>query len=124
MNAHAQALHAYGQAAAPIRTFRGTEYEIVARITHRLRAAARTGRRNFPELAAALSENRRLWTALAADVASAGNGLPETLRARLFYLAQFTESHSREVLKGRAKVAPLLEINLAVLRGLRGGANR
>ena len=120
MNVHAQAQRAYAQAASPIRTPRGTEYEVVARITHRLRDAARKGRKGFPELVAALSDNRRLWTAFAADTATPGNGLPDDLRAKIFYLAEFTEAHSRRVLKGETHVGPLLEINLAVLRGLTG----
>ncbi|ETX29698.1 flagellar biosynthesis regulatory protein FlaF [Roseivivax isoporae LMG 25204] len=118
MHAHAQALHAYSHAAAPIRTARGAEYEVIARITHRLRDAARKGKRGYPELVAALSDNRRLWTTLAADVGQAGNGLPDDLRARIFYLAEFTEKHSRLVLRGKARVTPLLEINVAILRGL------
>lgn len=120
MNAHAQALRGYSHAASPTRTLRGTEYEVVARVTHRLRDAARRGRRGYPALVAALSENRRLWTAFAAEVSGSANGLPDDLRARIFYLAEFTEKHSREVLRGRAGVGPLLEVNLAILRGLSG----
>jgi flagellar protein FlaF len=45
--------------------------------------------------------------------------LPSQLRAQLFWLAEFTETHSRKVLAGQATVAPLLEVNTAVLRGLR-----
>ncbi|MHA6327111.1 flagellar biosynthesis regulator FlaF [Roseivivax sp. CAU 1753] len=66
----------------------------------------------------ALSDNRRLWTALAADVSAGGNALPDELRARIFFLAEFTETHSRKVLRGRASVLPLLEVNTAILRGL------
>ena len=38
---------------------------------------------------------------------------------RIFYLAEFTEQHSSQVLGDNATVEPLLEINMAVLRGLR-----
>ncbi|MBT9385849.1 flagellar biosynthesis regulator FlaF [Pseudooceanicola sp. CBS1P-1] len=129
MTAHAQALRAYGQASNPIRTPRGTEYEVFARITHRLVAAARKGAarngadkssaENFNELARALYENRRLWTLLAADVADAANTLPEALRAQIFYLAEFTQVHSRKVLAGKASPRALIEVNTAVMRGLR-----
>ncbi len=67
----------------------------------------------------ALHENRRLWSVLATDVADADNALPNTLRARIFYLAEFTEQHSSQILGNKATVEPLLEINMAVLRGLR-----
>jgi flagellar protein FlaF len=101
-----------------MRTPRATEYAAFARITARLKAAEAAGRKNFPALAAALAENRRLWTMLAADVAGADNGLPQSLRARIFYLYEFTTHHSRQVLNGKADVAPLIEVNTAIMRGL------
>lgn len=118
------ALRAYAEAAAPTRTPRGTEYDVMARITHRLIAAARKGRAGFAELSRAIHDNRQMWTILATDVADSKNALPAELRARVFYLAEFTQTHSSKVLKREATVAPLIEINSAVMRGLRqdGGA--
>lgn len=101
----------------PLRTHRGTEYAAFSRVTARLKSP-----RSFNALAAALHENRQLWTALAADVAGEGNGLPPELRARIFYLARFTAHHSRQVLRRQADAAPLIEINTAIMRGL-GGAS-
>ncbi len=101
---------------------RSLEYDAVARITRQLRDAARKGRRNgFADLAQALHKNRQLWTLFATNVADGDNALPESLRAQVFYLAEFTHAHSEQVLAGGADVRPLLEINMAVLRGLRGG---
>ncbi|MFP4044715.1 MAG: flagellar biosynthesis regulator FlaF [Rhodosalinus sp.] len=117
MNATTLALRAYSAESTPAGTHRAAEYKLIARVTHRLKQAASDA--SFPMLAAALADNRRLWTALAVDVAARENALPSQLRARLFWLAEFTESHSRKVLAGQATVAPLLEINTAVLRGLR-----
>lgn len=120
MNAQALAHRAYAQSAAPTRTPRSAEYEVIARVTHRLKAAAQeAGKRLSPALAEALHDNRRMWTTLAADVAGDGNGLPAELRARLFYLAEYTRLHTSKVLAGQASVASLLEINTAILRGLR-----
>jgi flagellar protein FlaF len=68
----------------------------------------------------ALHDNRRLWTAFAADLATQGNGFPPELRARLFYLAEFTCRHTDQVLSGAATADVLVEINTAVMRGLRG----
>lgn len=121
MNAHSLAQRAYSKKSTPIRTARGTEYEVFARITHRLKAAAQQGKLGFSALAGAIHENRQLWTLLAADVADTENPLPKDLRARIFYLAEFTNSHSTKVLTKGASVAPLLEINTAVMRGLRNG---
>ena len=114
-----QARTAYAAAARPIRTARGTEYEAFAGITSRLRAAAKAGDAGFPALAAALRDNRRLWTIIASDVADAGNGLPRQLRAQLFYLAEFTVLHTGRVLSGTADVEALIDINAAVMAGLR-----
>ncbi|WP_371060929.1 flagellar biosynthesis regulator FlaF [Rhodosalinus sp. 5P4] len=119
MNALTHARNAYAQTSTATHTPRGIEYQVIARVTHRLKSAAQKGDAGFAELAAAIADNRRLWTALAADVARSGNGLPEDLRARILYLAEFTTQHSRAVLDGRASAAPLLEVNSAVLRGLR-----
>jgi flagellar protein FlaF len=99
------------------------EYDVIARITHRLKDAAQQGKLGFAALAEAIHENRSLWTYLAVSVADDDNELPQQLRAQIFYLAEFTRQHSSKVLKGEASVRPLLEVNTAILRGLRGGEN-
>lgn len=105
-----------GYAMAPtVRTERSVEYEAFARVTSRLRGARDA---DFPELAAAVHDNTRLWIVLAADVATPGNALPEVLRAQLFSLGEFAQSHGRQVLKGGANVDALIDINTAVMRGL------
>lgn len=55
---------------------------------------------------------------MAADVADPNNQLPEELRAQIFYLAEFTEHHSRLVLAGAATADILVEVNTSVIRGL------
>jgi flagellar biosynthesis activator protein FlaF len=111
---------AYAQREAPARSFRSVEYDLLARTTHRLKAAWARRDTDFPALAAALHDNQRLWSTLAADVAEPQNGLPAALRARLFYLYEFTAQHSRTILDGRGSVEVLADINTAVMRGLRG----
>ena len=109
----------YGAANAHIRTPRSIEYDVLARVTARMKAACTEGA-SFGRLAEALTENNQLWTTLAGDVAEANNGLPAALRAQLFYLFEFTYQHTQKVLKGEAKAEVLIEINTAVLRGLAG----
>lgn len=111
---------AYGQREAPVRTNRSHEYDLLARCTQQLAMAWTRRKENFPSLAVALTENLQLWSALAADVAEAGNGLPAPLRAQLFYLYEFTAGHTRAVLDQRGSVEVLVDINTAVMRGLRG----
>jgi flagellar protein FlaF len=120
VNVQTLAKRAYSQSSAPTRNPRAVEYQLLARISHRIRAAAVAGPHAFPQLVEALADNRKLWTALAVDVADPDNQLPQELRARLFYLAEFIQAHTAKVLNGSAKVGPILEINATVLRGLSG----
>lgn len=117
MNAIEQARTAYNSPNAALRTAQSIEYDAIARVTRNL--AASDPRKDFPALAQALFENRRLWTRLGVYVADPSNGLPNDLRARLFYLAQFTEVTSRKILGGEADKDILVEINTSVMAGLR-----
>lgn len=118
MNAQSLARRAYSQSVQATKTARGTEYELIARVTHRIKSAAEAGKTAYPDLVAALSDNNRLWTMLAVDVADKDNKLPQELRARIFYLAEFVQQHTSKVLMKKARITPLLEINAAILRGL------
>jgi flagellar protein FlaF len=120
VNAIDQARAAYTAAPASLRSGRSAEHQVFAEVTARLSAATTAGPAAFGRLAAALHDNRRLWTRLAADVADDGNSLPKTLRAQIFYLAEFTEHQSRRILRGEADAGALIDINLAVMRGLSG----
>jgi len=81
--------------------------------------AASKGRLGFNALASAIHDNRRLWTLLATDVADAANPLPKHLKAQIIYLAQFTLHHSAKVLEGKATVDAMIDVNTAIMRGLR-----
>ena len=122
MNIEAMAHTAYSDATAPTKTERSTEYQIFAKVTHQLSKASSVGINGFVDLATAVYENQRLWNILATDVADNDNGLPAALRAQIFYLAEFTEAHSRKVLAREATSKALIEINTAMMRGLRAGS--
>ncbi len=121
MNAISQAQRAYSSASAPIRTARGTEYDAIARITYQLKTAAAKGADDFSALVDAIQSNNKMWQIFAVDVADKNNSLPKELKAQIFYLAEFTRQHTSKVLARQANVTPLLDINLAILRGLRTG---
>ncbi|MFX0542067.1 flagellar biosynthesis regulator FlaF [Roseovarius sp. S4756] len=121
MNAILRAQNAYGLSNQSARTPRSTEYDVVARITQKLKSAAEQTPINMPALAAAISENRELWTLFAIHVADGDNALPKDLRASIFYLSEFTDVQSRKVLARQATADALIEINTAVMRGLRDG---
>ncbi len=121
MNALSQARRAYSAASTPIRTPRNMEYEAISRVTHRIHAAMKKGKPAYGELVEALYDNTRMWTVFAKNVADAQNGLTDHLRAQLFFLSEFTHEHTSKVLRHEANVLPLLEINAAIMRGLRSG---
>ena len=100
-----------------MRTARDAEYAIFASVTRALRAADED---DYPTLSRAVTDNQRLWGALAEDLMSEGNALPVPLRASLISLAEFVRKHTMAVLDGRAGVAPLVDINTMIAKGLRG----
>ena len=110
---------AYAAASTPIRTERGTEYAAFQKITAALARASRSGA-PMAERAAALHDNRRLWTTLATDLASADNALPQPLRAQLFFLAEYSLLQSRAALRDVAAITPLIDVHRSVMRGLAG----
>ena len=122
MNASLKARRAYAPTSAPIRSNRGIEYDVIARITFRLKKAIDED--VYCLLVEAMHENRNLWRVLATDVASPANQLPADLRAQIFYLAEFTDHHTSKVIRREDNAIPLLEVNMAILRGLNQGASK
>lgn len=120
MNAHALAVTAYGAPSAACKSPRSVEYEVMSRITSRLRAARDAKPFVFAALADAMYENRKLWVELAVDLAAPENALPQGLRVQLLGLAQFSLRHTDAVLNGDETPDALIDINLAILRGLSG----
>lgn len=120
MNALIHSKTGYARTDATLRPMRSIEYEALARVTQKLSTTWKTRKADFPALVQALSDNLGLWSTLAADVASSGNGLPPSLRAQLFYLYEFSEIQTRRVLNENASVEVLIDVNTAVMRGLRG----
>ena len=120
MNVIEQARQAYAPTQAAVRTERAIEAQLFSQITARLRQTAATSPLDYNAMIAALHDNRRMWVTMATDVADQDNGLPHQLRAQIFYLAEFTEHHTKLVMRREADVDALIEINTAILRGLNG----
>lgn len=119
MNVAELARSAYSTTRSNIRTDRQAELDAFSHVTSDLRRAGALGKSGFSALVAALHANRKLWRILALDVASEDNALPRQLRAQIFYLAEFTEMHTRKVLGGNATADALIDINTNVMSGLR-----
>jgi len=124
MSPHKQARSAYASASSSIRTGRDSEYAVFAQVTSALRAVDEKDRAAFARLAHAVTDNQRLWGVLATDLMHDDNLLPVPLRATLVSLAEFVRKHSLAVLGGRASVAPLIDINTMIMKGLRGDVER
>nr|WP_162623816.1 flagellar biosynthesis regulator FlaF [Paracoccus saliphilus] len=111
-------LNEHGYRSAGLRTARDAEYDIFSRVTRLLRQAPRQA--DNPDTIQAVYKNTELWTLLAADLADPGNALPDETKAGLISLAGFAIRHGQAVMAGRVGTDPLIDINLSVMRGLRG----
>ena len=118
MNLHLQ--RAYGQVSAILHSPREAEHEVIARVTRALYLAKQEREKAPRALLEALYLNDRLWSALASDVALEANGLPASLKAKLIYLYRFSIHQSDLIRAGGGEIDVLIEINQAVMRGLRG----
>lgn len=108
---------AYGSPA--LRGARDMEYDIFSRVTRMLRQAPREC--IAQETIAAVSKNNELWTILATDLADQNNAIEDQVKAGLLSLAFFSLRHGQLVLAGKANTDSLIEINMSVMKGLRGG---
>lgn len=115
MNAFASPYTLSPQSSSAIRSPRDMEYNAFSRATAALRQA-----RTPQEVTAAVHLNTSLWNTLLADLMSPENRLPQGLRGDLAGLALFSARHGLKVMSNTAEVDPLIDINLAVMRGLRG----
>jgi len=120
VNAVHLARTAYRPSHTATRAPRSVEYEAFVRVTRRIRdAAASEAPDRRARLFEALAENQRLWTGIAESVADERNELPDDLRARLFYLAEFTLQHTAKVFRREVEPDVLTDINASVMRGLK-----
>ncbi|MFV0245930.1 MAG: flagellar biosynthesis regulator FlaF [Qingshengfaniella sp.] len=117
MNAIERARTAYASPTAPVRTTQSLEYDAFAKVTSRLAASDPEG--GYAEMLHALQDNRQLWLYVATHVADPANDLPQDLRARLFYLAEFTFATINKIILHKDSPAILVEVNTAVMRGLK-----
>lgn len=120
MNVLSKSTPLYSVSDVALKPLRTIEYDLFASVSRKLTAAWPQRRSNFAELVKAVDENRTLWRTLAVDVAAPGNTLPASLRAQLFYLYEFVDQHSEKILSDSASVEVLVDVNMAIMRGLRG----
>lgn len=109
---------AYGSVIRRTEDPRDIEYRVLARAVALLEAAAQPGA-GPAEMPAAIHENRLVWSAFAADLASPDNAWDEVLRARLLSLARWVFAESDRVLRAGRGIGALVDVNRAVMSGLK-----
>ena len=110
-------LNAYQKTQASAESASETEYRLFGQVTGALFEAkekAYTG----GQLMKALDWNRRLWSTLSTDCALPGNGLPNDLRAGIISLSIFVSKHTGLVMRGKADIDDLININRTIMEGL------
>lgn len=120
MNSASAAALNYSSLGEHTRSAKDLEYEVFLNVTRKLTKLSAVVPANFAQLVKALNDNERLWIAIGTQVADPMNELSPSLKAQLFYLAEFVSHHTSKVLLGEAGVSALIETNVAVLRGLKG----
>ncbi|MEM1138460.1 MAG: flagellar biosynthesis regulator FlaF [Pseudomonadota bacterium] len=111
-------LQAYQATQKTVESPREAEYRIFGQVTSALVRAEE----NTDDLKAridAVGDNRKLWSALAMDCATEGNGLPDVLRAQIISLSIWVGKYSTEVMTAKASMEPLIDVNRAVMEGLK-----
>lgn len=110
-------LQAYERAQNTTQSPRQVEYRLFGQVTGAL-IEARDGGSRDKRFFEALDWNRRMWSTLSSDCGAKGNGLPDTLRARIVSLSIFVTKYSSRVALGKADIQDLIEINKTIMEGL------
>lgn len=111
-------IKSYQRTQAASESPREAEYRLFGQVTRALIDAEKLDRRDFRQRIDAIDWNRRLWTTLAADCSSAGNGLPDSIRAQIISLSLWVSRYSSQVAREGADVGPLIEVNKNIMAGL------
>jgi len=91
------------------------EYRLLAEVTRRLLSIEDV---KAPKATETVYENITVWSTFASDLMMPENPLPDPLKAQLISLFLWVQRHSRQVLRGEASVAPLVDVNKAIMAGL------
>jgi flagellar biosynthesis regulator FlaF len=107
---------AYGSVIRETDSPRDIEYRVLARATEQLsRATGATP----SALAEAVHDNRTIWMAFATDLAHPDNAWHDEGKARMISLAGWVIAESERVMAGARSPDALIDINRAVMLGLR-----
>ncbi|MEM9705453.1 MAG: flagellar biosynthesis regulator FlaF [Pseudomonadota bacterium] len=120
----ALAAQGYAKASQSTADPRAVEYQTFARVNNMLAKAKNAGPSEFNKIVDAVYKNNQLWDILAADIANQANPLPDDLKIGIIKLYAFSRNHGRNVLKKKATVDALIEVNSNIMKGLRSAATK
>ena len=110
-------LTAYQKTQSATEDARTTEYRLFGLVTGALMEAAQE-QRGSAKLVEAVDWNRRLWNTLASDCSDDQNRLTPQLRAQIISLSLWVGRYSSQVIRGKAAIDPLVDINRTIMQGL------
>lgn len=119
----ANALHAqsvYGSTGRDIGSDRDIEVRVFQTAIARLKEFSGPDFKLTSDSAVVLSENLKLWDALTVDMVHPDNQLDDKLSAQLIELGRFVRFQTHSLYAGMGSVDVLIDINMAILRGLLG----
>jgi len=114
-------LNAYQRTRSMVEQPRAVEQRLIGEITGVMIEARERGLRGAA-LMPALHRNREMWNAFSTACASAGNQLPDALRAGIISLALWVDRYTSDVVAGRDSVDDLISLNRQISEGLAGKA--
>ena len=97
---------------------RDVEYDVLSQVTRLLMQAPRQC--HDVETIRAVARNNELWTVLASALVDPANLLEGEVKSGLLSLARYALKHGQLVLAGKGATDVLIDINLSVMKGLRG----
>jgi flagellar biosynthesis activator protein FlaF len=112
------AYKAYGEVAQRTASDKEIEFALFQQITDALESVVDPAQRTPTAWADAVSRNQQLWTIIAVDLMSEGNGLPDDLKRSLLFLSEFVRRASLKILAGEESIPDLIEVNKTVMAGL------
>lgn len=99
---------------------RKIEAEILRRLNKALELCETEHKDNVAYRHTVIGKNNALWAHFVDDLSKPSNPLEPETKLGLMRMARFSFDHGDKVLRQKASVAPLIEINHAVEQGLMG----
>ena len=110
-------VNAYQRARTMTDDARATEHRLMSQITGDMMSARDAGL-SGPQLMPVLHRNREVWGAFASACGSAGNMLPDALRASIVSIGLWVDRFTSDVVTGRDSIDELIAVNRTIIEGL------